>query len=168
MRHNWIVKLHFEIRAWTFFRCLIVLQCHIGIPLEIYRIFHHNLKEKMHYSKKDSTILLDILISLKCVFFLVVKIKVIATSTVLKLFYGVGCTFFHYCLLLFITLIDSCDISTGVIRLRADNRCKRSRACCSTAITNASWTALPSSPAGKEKRKKKLVSFSRERKNRTW
>lgn len=49
--------------------------------------------------------------------------------------------------MMIITLIDSCDISTGVIRLRADNRCKRSLACCSTAITNASWTALPSSPA---------------------
>lgn len=46
-----------------------------------------------------------------------------------------------------LTLIESCDISTGVIRLRADSRCNRSLACCSTAITNASCTALPSSPA---------------------
>lgn len=50
-----------------------------------------------------------------------------------------------------LTLIDSCDISTGVTRLSADKRCKRSRACCSTAITNASWTALPSSPAKRTK-----------------
>lgn len=46
------------------------------------------------------------------------------------------------------TFIESCVISTGVIRLRADKRCKRSRACCSTAMTNASWTVLQSSPAG--------------------
>lgn len=38
-------------------------------------------------------------------------------------------------------------MSTGVIRLRADKRCKRSRACCSTAMTNASWTVLQSSSA---------------------
>lgn len=53
-----------------------------------------------------------------------------------------------------LTLIESCDMSTGVIRLRADKRCKRSRACCSTAITNASCTALPSSPAAKDRDKK--------------
>lgn len=52
-----------------------------------------------------------------------------------------------------ITWIDNCDMSIGVIRLRADKRCKRSRACCSTAITNASWTALPNSPAVKRERK---------------
>lgn len=46
-----------------------------------------------------------------------------------------------------LTLIESCDISTGVILLSADKRCRRSRACCSTAMTNASCTALPSSPA---------------------
>lgn len=38
-------------------------------------------------------------------------------------------------------------MSTGVIRLSADKRCKRSRACCSTAMTNASWTVLQSSSA---------------------
>lgn len=38
-------------------------------------------------------------------------------------------------------------MSTGVIRLSADKRCKRSRACCSTAMTNASCTVLHSSPA---------------------
>lgn len=47
----------------------------------------------------------------------------------------------------FFTFIESCVMSTGVIRLRADKRCKRSRACCSTAMTNASWTVLQSSSA---------------------
>lgn len=64
---------------------------------------------------------------------------------------------FVFPVLFVLTLIDSCDISTGVIRLSADKRCKRSRACCSTAITNASCTALPSSPAvggGGEDRKR--------------
>lgn len=63
------------------------------------------------------------------------------------------------------TLIDSCDISTGVIRLSADKRCKRSRACCSTAITNASWTALPSSPAAKEIERKNIGKKNGEKQN---
>lgn len=54
--------------------------------------------------------------------------------------------------------MESCDMSTGVMRLSADSRCKRSRACCSTAITKASWTALPSSPAAK-KYKTNRISF---------
>lgn len=57
-----------------------------------------------------------------------------------------------------LTFIESCDISTGVTRLSADNLCKRSRACCSTAITNASWTAFVSSPAVK-KRKNQLENL---------
>lgn len=64
-----------------------------------------------------------------------------------------------------LTLIESWDISTGVTRLRADKRCKRSLACCSTAITKASWTALPSSPAAKyfmrQKRRTKKIGYTR-------
>lgn len=43
--------------------------------------------------------------------------------------------------------MDNWDMSTGVILLSADNLCNRSLACCSTAITKASCTAFPNSPA---------------------
>ena len=46
----------------------------------------------------------------------------------------------HYSKVL--TCWDSLVISTGLIRLRADSRSKRSLACCSTAMTKASCTLL--------------------------
>mgnify|MGYP003546605475 CR=1 FL=1 len=52
------------------------------------------------------------------------------------------------------TFIDNWLISTGVIRLSADNRCNLSLACCSTAMRNASWTVLHNSPAKMNKCKK--------------
>lgn len=41
-----------------------------------------------------------------------------------------------------LTSTDSLDMSTGVIRLSADSRCSRCRACSSTAMRNASWMML--------------------------
>lgn len=41
-----------------------------------------------------------------------------------------------------LTSTDSLDMSTGVMRLSADSRCRRCRACSSTAMRNASWMML--------------------------
>lgn len=53
--------------------------------------------------------------------------------------------------ILCLTFFESWVISTGVTRFKAANRCRRSLACSSTAMTNASCTELPISHAKSEK-----------------